>query len=89
MAVIFMKRLAEDVVRRLMTNTALSSNHELEEEVARQDGRRMKFMAGAAAIERVGLAQAGVVLLLNGVVIQVAVEAVPEEEDLELCLVKR
>jgi len=28
-------------------------------------------------------------LLLDGVAIQVAIEAVPEEEDLELCLVKK
>jgi hypothetical protein len=71
-------------------NTALSSIHELEEEVvASQDGRRMKIMAGAAEAEWVGLAQAGMVLRLDGVAIQAAVEAFPEEEDLEACLVKR
>jgi hypothetical protein len=44
-----MKRLAEEAVRGVVTNTALSSLHELEEEVARRDGRRMKIMARATA----------------------------------------
>jgi hypothetical protein len=84
-----MKRLAEEAVRSVM-NTARSSIHELEEEVARQDGRMRKIMAGAAAAEWEEAVQTGVVLLLlDGVAIQAAVEAVPEEEDLERCLVKR